>query len=105
MRDYFLRAKSQKTIDQALQSAGLLFYVDGELVTPIDVVVYHVGKVIRPTGRMLTDEEGNEYPEEKPVEGYHVNLRAELTPEQEGLLPIIPEPKNPQAIIAGGILK
>lgn len=105
MKDYFLRADNREAIDQALQTAGLLFYVDGELVTPIDVVVYHVGKVIRPTGRMLTGEEGNEYPEEKPIEGYHVNLRAALTPEQEALLPIIPEPANPQAIFAGGILR
>lgn len=105
MKDYFLRADNREQIDQALQSAGLLFYVDGELITPEEVVVYYVGAVFRPTGIMLMDEEGNEYPEEKPVDGYHVNLRAALTPEQEALLPIIPEPANPQAIFAGGILR
>lgn len=56
MKDYFLRANNRQIIDDALQSAGLLSYIEGEQVTPIDVVVYHVGKVTRPTGRILTDE-------------------------------------------------
>jgi len=34
-----------------------------------------VGNVYIPTGTMLTDDEGNEYPEKKPSEGYYVNIR------------------------------
>jgi hypothetical protein len=30
------------------------------------------------TGTMLTDEEGNEYPEMADVGGWHVNMRGEL---------------------------
>ena len=33
-----------------------------------------IGTICTPTGVMLTDEEGNEYPEMKAVEGYHVNV-------------------------------
>lgn len=33
-----------------------------------------IGTIQEPTGVMLTDTEGNEYPEMRPVEGYHVNM-------------------------------
>ena len=36
-----------------------------------------VGTVYRPTGNTLTDDEGNEYPEQEALEGFHVNIRAE----------------------------
>lgn len=102
MKDYFLRADNRETIDQALYSAGLLFYVGGEPV--LNVAVDYVDTISRPTGRILLDTEGVEYPEQGPVEGYHANLRAALTAEQEALLPIIERPGNPHRIFAGGIL-
>ena len=34
-----------------------------------------VGLIHEPTGNMLTDDEGNEYPEMAPIDGWHVNLR------------------------------
>lgn len=34
-----------------------------------------VGLIYKPTGNMLTDSEGNEYPETAPVAGWHVNIR------------------------------
>ena len=34
-----------------------------------------VGLIHEPTGTMLTDDEGMEYPEMSPVDGWHVNLR------------------------------
>ena len=34
-----------------------------------------VGLIHEPTGTMLTDAEGNEYPEMAPIPGWHVNLR------------------------------
>ena len=34
-----------------------------------------VGLIHEPTGNMLTDEEGMEYPEMAPIDGWHVNLR------------------------------
>ena len=33
------------------------------------------GLIHEPTGNMLTDEEGMEYPEMAPIPGWHVNLR------------------------------
>ena len=34
-----------------------------------------VGLIHEPTGNMLTDDEGIEYPEMAPISGWHVNLR------------------------------
>jgi hypothetical protein len=34
-----------------------------------------VGVIHRPTGNMLTDAEGNEYPEMAPLDGWHINIR------------------------------
>ena len=34
-----------------------------------------VGLIYEPSGNMLTDAEGNEYPEMAPIDGWHVNLR------------------------------
>lgn len=34
-----------------------------------------VGTLHEPTGTMLTDEEGNEYPEMQELTGWHVNIR------------------------------
>lgn len=40
-----------------------------------DYAIDVVGVIHEPTGNMLTDAEGNEYPEQAPVDGYHVNVR------------------------------
>ena len=51
---------------------------DGEkyLVTHThDYAIDVVGVIHEPTGNMLTDAEGNEYPETAPVDGWHVNVR------------------------------
>lgn len=102
MKDHFLRADSREIIDQALQAAGLLTYIDGE--PSYAAAVDYVGAIYRPTGSLIADEDGGEYPEMKPIVGYHVNLRGDLTEAQIALLPIIDPPNHPQRIFAGGIL-
>ena len=41
-----------------------------------------IGAIYRPTGNTLTDDEGNEYPEQAALEGFHVNIRAEAPIEE-----------------------
>ena len=49
---------------------------DAYLVTHShDYAIDLVGVIYEPTGNMLTDDEGNEYPETAPVDGWHVNVR------------------------------
>jgi hypothetical protein len=40
-----------------------------------DYAIDVVGVLQEPTGTMLTDDEGNDYPETAPVDGWHVNIR------------------------------
>ena len=40
-----------------------------------DYAIDVVGTLHEPTGTMLTDEEGNEYPEMQELTGWHVNIR------------------------------
>ena len=40
-----------------------------------DYAIDVVGVIQEPTGTMLTDDEGNEYPEMAPVDGWHVSVR------------------------------
>ena len=40
-----------------------------------DYAIDIVGVIYKPTGNMLTDAEGFEYPETAPVDGWHVNVR------------------------------
>jgi len=40
-----------------------------------DYAIDVVGSIHEPTGTMLTDDEGNEYPEVAPVDGWHINIR------------------------------
>ena len=60
-----------------------------------------IGTMYTETGNMLTDEDGNEYPEMEAMEGFHANLREELTEEQEAELPTIEAPATPYRIWAG----
>jgi hypothetical protein len=49
---------------------------DAYLVTHShDYAIDVVGTLQEPTGTMLTDDEGNEYPEMAPMAGWHVNIR------------------------------
>lgn len=100
MKDFFLRANTREQIDQALIDAGLITIVDGEPITSPEVIIDYVGAIYRPSGAL--DEEGS--PIMEAVEGYHVNLRGNLTQQQADKLPIIDVPNNPQRIFAGGIL-
>ena len=43
--------------------------------TSHDYAIDLVGTIYEPTGVTLTDDEGNEYPETAPVDGWHVNVR------------------------------
>jgi len=60
-----------------------------------------IGTMYRETGNMLTTEDGMEYPEMEAVEGYHANLREELTDEQVAALPTVDAPATPYRKWAG----
>ena len=57
-----------------------------------------IGTIYKPSGVMLTDEEGNEYPEMAALEGYHVNT---LPPLDEKLEKFIVVPPTLSRVFAG----
>jgi hypothetical protein len=84
-----------ETTDEAWEPTGAYDWVQD--VEMLDVI----GVMYSKTGNMLTDAEGFEYPEMVAQEGYHANLRADLTDEQAAALPTITAPTTPMRIWAG----
>lgn len=56
----------------------------------------------RETGVLLTDEEGNEYPETEPVPGYHGNLRTRSQSVVDALTAagVVVTPNSPSVVFA-----
>ena len=77
MIDYFLKFPDETAANALLftpgpsdidSAASQLFNFKGS----VDVI----GTIYKPTGKMIKNDMGN-YPETAPIEGWHVNVRAE----------------------------
>jgi hypothetical protein len=85
MIDYYLKFANKAEAEDVLSNLSFLVEIENEdksvvLVSTGLASIDFVGTIHRPTGSMLEDIDGNEYPELAPLEGYHVNLRlASLT--------------------------
>ena len=67
----FTSVINEETGEETLTPEG-----DPYLVTHThDYAIDVIGTLHEPTGTMLTDEEGNQYPQVAPIEGWHVNVR------------------------------
>jgi hypothetical protein len=85
MIDYYLKFKDQAEAEDVLTNLGFLTEVEDEsgslvLVSTGLASIDFVGVIHKPTGKLLEDIDGNEYPELAPLEGYHVNLRLASLP-------------------------
>jgi hypothetical protein len=124
MTTYYLKATSEAALWTALGAAGLAhkeYDPDDPLNVAPDNLGYEetweptgayewaadtamldvIGTMYSATGNMLTDGEGMEYPEMEAVDGYHANLREELTDAQVAALPTVAAPATPHRIWAG----
>jgi len=125
MATYYLKATDEQALWTALEAADLAvkdydpddplnsrpddLEMDAEWAGPSGAYEWRslsnmldiIGTMYTETGNMLTDEDGNEYPEMEAMEGFHANLREELTEEQEAELPTIEAPATPYRIWAG----
>jgi hypothetical protein len=72
----FYRQDTTTLVDDETGEETVINVGDPYLVpfTP-DYAIDVVGVINKPTGVMLTDPAGNEYPEMAPIDGWHVNLR------------------------------
>jgi hypothetical protein len=57
-----------------------------------------VGTIYKPTGIMLKEKDGMEYPEMKALDGYHVNVRLCNNEDGKALTAYIVEPTSPVRI-------
>ena len=60
-----------ETGEPVMENDGDAYLVTGSADHAFDTV----GLIHKATGNMLTDDEGMEYPEMAPVDGWHINLR------------------------------
>jgi hypothetical protein len=81
--DYTLKFESQEQAQSILYRKEGVVEVNEELGIEAnegyDVANYDnidvIGTIYKPTGAMLKNEEGMDYPEMKAIDGYHVNIR------------------------------
>lgn len=59
-----------------------------------------IGTIYRPTGE-TQEIDGMTVPVMAALDGFHANLRGELSAEQAGALPLIDKPNNPHRVWAG----
>jgi hypothetical protein len=72
----FYRQDTETTVDDETGEETVTNVGDPYLVkhSP-DHAIDIVGVIYEPTGDMLTDGEGNQYPETAPIDGWHINIR------------------------------
>ena len=60
-----------------------------------------IGTIYEPTGNMLTDSDGFEYPETEAIPGFHVNFPTDVPEIADYKLD--PQPTTPHRVYAGGV--
>ena len=72
----FYRQDTETLVDDETGEETVINVGDPYMVMQTaDYAIDIVGVIHRPTGVILTDADGNEYPEQAPLEGWHVNIR------------------------------
>ena len=72
----FYHQDTETLVDDETGEETVVNVGDPYLVAHIpDYAIDVVGIIQEPTGVMLTDAEGNEYPEQAPIDGWHINIR------------------------------
>jgi hypothetical protein len=107
--DYYIKAESEEALWSALFAADVASESTEDGVTyrgaksgyALDVI----GLIYRGTGQMVEVNDPDmgtfSYEEQAPIEGFHANLRGNLTDEQKALLPLIDKPATPNRIWFG----
>jgi hypothetical protein len=118
---YYLKTDTEEQMWEALESRGLakrLYDLRDDLnVQPIDdegewspsgsyewfftgLALDIIGTIYIPTGNMIIDDDGNEYPEAEKIEGFHANLKSDIEIDTNNF-PIVDAPVTPYRKWAG----
>lgn len=106
MKNYFLKFSDEASFKAKFLELGLatiepVWGTENDTQFVPKIITDVIGLIYKPTGNIQRDEQNLQWPEMAPIEGYHVNLKAELTAEQEAALPLISAPATPYRIWAG----
>ena len=102
--DYYLKATSEEAMWDALTAADLTSeyegkkYAKGISLDVIGVIYTETGNTTTVTG---PSGEEMQVPEMQAIDGFHANIRGELTEEQQQLLPLISKPSTPVRVWFG----
>ena len=103
MQDYYLKTTDIQTLWNLLLEQGLAETVTDPEGRPHNVAkgiaLDIIGTIYKPTGNMVTSGDLT-FPEQLPVEGFHANIRGDLTSEQQAALPLISAPATPYRVWA-----
>lgn len=98
MNNYYLKLTDEAEFISVMESLDLVS--EG---TPVLFSHTHaidcIGTIYEPTGNMITDGDGIEYPEMQAIPGYHVNYKGESLPTELQPFEIIP-PATPYRVWA-----
>ena len=119
--DYFIKATNEEALWTSLEACGLASKVYdpedplnqrpadlelGQEWVPSGAFTWQplvqldiIGTIFKPTGE-TQEVDGMSVPVMEPLEGFHANLRGDLTVEQEAALPLISAPNNPYRVWA-----
>ena len=104
MNDYYLKTTDSETLWNLLFAVGLAETItDSEGNTfnvAKDIALDIIGTIYKPTGNVITTDDGLTYPEQAPIDGFHANIRGSLTDEQQAGLPLVGTPANPYRVWA-----
>jgi hypothetical protein len=104
MNDYYLKTTDLETLWNLLLEADLAETItdpDGNsFKVPKNIALDIIGTIYKPTGNMITTDQGMTYPEQVAIDGFHANIRGVLTDEQQVALPLVSTPANPYRVWA-----
>jgi hypothetical protein len=105
MSDYYLKFTSEQDMWSQLLVLGLaqtMSNQDGaDFNIPVGINLDIIGQMYKENFDIrIADSFGIEFPSMDPVDGFHANIRGELTEEQQAALPLIPAPATPYRVWA-----
>jgi hypothetical protein len=101
MKDFYLKTNTEKELWDHLVALDLAVWVEEtSRFQPRGINLDIIGTIYEPTGNAITTAGGYQFPETVAVPGFHANIRADLTEEQQAQLPLVAAPATPYRVWA-----
>jgi hypothetical protein len=107
MKNYYLKFENQAQLETVLlandlaQISPAMNEQPEQFVPKVNLDI--IGLIHKPTGNILTTDDSFDYPEMLPINGWHANMKWDLTQDQESALAdyLVPQPSTPARVWAG----